>query len=435
MSVLFYALLTRLYFTAIHLLSPLSARARRWVQGRKELFAKLEQAFSVQPRHGAQWVWMHCASLGEFEQGRPVLEQLKAAKPELKVLLTFFSPSGYEQRKDYPLADMICYLPADTAANAARFVQLTRPALAIFVKYEFWYFHLRALHRAGIPLVLIAAAFRQEQPFFHRFGGLHRRMLHFFKTIFVQDDASVALLKGVQVANVNNVGDPRADRVLQVAAEDWQHPLLAAFCGTSKVVVCGSTWPADESMLLEVLAEPDFKDWKIVLAPHDADRLRLQRLADGAPIPAALLSSLSRSEGKQALNGLRLLVVDTVGMLSRLYRYGHLAYVGGGFGRGIHNLLEPAVYGLPVLFGPRHHAFVEAGALIRSGGGFALENTGQLRDVFLRLAQEDARIHAGHLAAQVVRERSGATHAICSHLLEILSPHGSGAGQSSAPLP
>ncbi|MEY3368540.1 MAG: hypothetical protein RI973_1695, partial [Bacteroidota bacterium] len=359
MPVLLYALLTRLYFAAIHLASPFSARARRWMQGRRGLFVKLEQALSSR-QDGEPWVWMHCASLGEFEQGRPVLEQLKAARPELRVLLTFFSPSGYEQRKDYPLADCICYLPADTAANAARFVQLTRPSLAIFVKYEFWYFHLRALHRAGIPLVLIAGAFRQWQPFFSWYGGLHRSMLGFFKTLFVQDDASVDLLKSLPLSNARNAGDPRADRVLQVASEDWQQPLLAAFCATSKVIVCGSTWPADEDLLLEVLSEPDFNAWKIVLVPHDTDPVRLRRLAESVPFPAALFNSLSGSEGQQAAAGLRLLVVDTVGMLSRLYRYGQLAYVGGGFGRGIHNLLEPAVYGLPVLFGPRHQSFVEA---------------------------------------------------------------------------
>jgi 3-deoxy-D-manno-octulosonic-acid transferase len=406
-----YSLGVGLYHTAVATAAALGhGKARAWVVGRRGLWKRLDERASV--LSGA--LWMHCASAGEFEQGRPIIEALKRERPNLPVLVTFYSPSGYEAYKHLPLATHVDYLPADTPANARRLQQLVRPCAALFVKYEFWHHHLHALDQAHVRTYLVSGIFRAAQPFFRWFGGTHRRMLACFDHLFVQDPASKELLSRIGLHHVTVSGDTRFDRVSAVVTRNEELETAQRFrhAHTSPVLVAGSTWPKDEELIRSVLTE--HHELRAIIAPHELDTEHLRSLAAAFPPPVA---SWSHMVGDAS----RTLLVDQVGLLSRLYKYADVAYIGGGFGSGIHNTLEAAAWGKPVIFGPNHARFAEANGLIAAGGGFAVANATEARDVLRHLlGNPEARKKAGAAAARYVQQGCGATGRILQHLLPTL---------------
>ncbi len=424
---LLYDIATGLYHAGVRAAAPFKPKAKQWVDGRLGLWQRLEE------KRGALrgCLWMHCASVGEFEQGRPVLEAIKKERPELPVLLTFFSPSGYEARKLFELATHVEYLPIDSASNAARLMKLIEPKAAIFIKYEFWYHYLHALKRTGVPTYLVSAIFRPSQPFFKWYGKAWREMLACLAEIFTQDQASRDLLSGIGVKNVLVSGDTRFDRVSAIASSDsssgGEQSLLVAkaFKGKRPTLVCGSTWPKDEALLLDALTRLPQQP-KVIVAPHEMDAEQLRNIEARFPKPLVRLSELEGTDpaniaatlGQEATGTL---LVNHMGLLARLYEHCDLAYVGGGFGDGIHSLLEAAAWGRPVIFGPRHTKFAEAKGLIDAGGGFEVRNADDLRAVLDRLLNDEAVLaQAGAAAAAFVRQHTGATEVVKTHLLGAL---------------
>lgn len=415
---LLYDLGTALYHAAIRAAAPFNSKANAWVQGREGVWQRLEAK-----REALQGcLWMHCASVGEFEQGRPVLEALKAEHPESPVLLTFFSPSGYQALRDFPLAEHVEYLPADSAGNARRLLALIKPNKVLWVKYEFWYHHLAALREAGVPTYLVSGIFRPGQPFFRWYGGTHRRMLRSFKHLFVQDEASRALLAGIGITNTTVSGDTRFDRVNAIREADSELPIARGYCGAGPVLVCGSTWPADEVVLEKALRLLELP-LKCIVVPHELHEAGLVRTEARFPRPLVRWSELVGSTPKnvEEIFGAEpkgTLLVDRMGLLARLYRYGQVAYVGGGFGDGIHNLLEAAVWGVPLIFGPKHTKFAEAQGLIACGGGFVVQDEVALRDLLQRLFTDMELRERASLAAQgYVSQRTGATRHVVDTVL------------------
>jgi 3-deoxy-D-manno-octulosonic-acid transferase len=399
------------YGLAISIASLFNEKAKKWKSGRKDIFSKLQKTFSGVKEPIA---WFHCSSLGEFEQGRPVIEAFRQQKPNYKILLTFFSPSGYEIRKNYPGADFIFYLPLDTPSNAKRFVQIVKPKFSVFVKYEFWFNYLQELHKANIPVYLISAKFRADQYFFKGYASWFRTQLKEYKKIFVQDKDSEKLLKNEGIENVIVAGDTRFDRVITIARQAKPDKIVQSFKGNSKLWVCGSTWPEDEELIhytfdkLKVAGE----DLKLLLVPHEIGEANINRLLNNFPNSARY--STSNETGVAQFDTL---VVDKIGLLSSLYQYGDIAYVGGGFSSGIHNLLEAAVYGIPVLFGPKHQKFNEASELIKCKGGGHVHSAVELLKAVSHLIHDDAlRKNYGEHAKDYVIGAKGATDMILAEL-------------------
>lgn len=404
---IFYNIGIYAYTFAIRLAAPFHEKAALWVKGRKGIRGKILSL----PRGKERLIWFHAASLGEFEQGRPVMEALKQANPDLKILLTFFSPSGYEIRKNYAGADYIFYLPSDTSRNASCFIRHFRPDAAVFIKYEFWYNYLKELHRHQIPTYLISAIFRREQPFFKRWGTLHRRMLGFFTRLFVQDEESVALLTSLGIQNIQQTGDTRFDRVEQIAKAAQDIEKVERFCNGQPAVVCGSTWPPDEELLFDYI-NTDKSGYKWILAPHEIGETHIKSILEKCKKRAVRYSILSTSPETYDV-----LIIDCIGLLSAVYRYGKIAYIGGGFGAGIHNTLEAAVYGIPVIFGPKYQKFKEAVQLIRQGGAFSIHNARELQEVLGSLIQHPSIAEtAGQHARAYVESQLGATQVILKTL-------------------
>ncbi|MGZ3755296.1 MAG: 3-deoxy-D-manno-octulosonic acid transferase [Mucilaginibacter sp.] len=404
----------RLYFLAIYPVSLFNKKAKQWISGRK-------QQHFIKSGPSA---WFHFASLGEFEQGRPVLEQMRMLRPELKIVVTFFSPSGYEIRKNTPLADHVYYLPLDTAKNARRFIDTIQPVVAIFTKYEYWYHFYKELNNKEIPLYIISGIFRPGQVFFKWHGGLHRRMLSFVTHFFVQDDRSKQLLQSIGITNSSISGDTRFDRVWANAQQPKALPLIAQFKGDRPLFVAGSTWPPDEQLLSDLIkANPN---WKFIIAPHEIGEDKISKLAD-------ILASFSTVKYSEIINNTKLiankpelntnyqcLIIDNIGMLSSLYQYGNIAYIGGGFGAGIHNTLEAAAFGLPVIFGPNYDKFKEAKDLINLGAGFTISNAGDLETIAGKLMNnEPFRSSAGQTAGKYVAEHTGATSTIVNAINKV----------------
>lgn len=397
---LLYNLFIRLYFFGIRLWSIRNPKAKRWLAGRKKLFAELESKLQKDERY----IWMHCSSAGEFEQGKPLAEALKKHYPGYKLLISFFSPSGYSVATNYASADVVCYLPLDTRRNAERFLSVVRPSLAIFVKYEFWYHHLSVAASRQIPLLLISATFRQNQIFFQPQGKFFRNMLRLFRHIFVQEESSLALLQAAGVTQCSVSGDTRFDRVAQIRAQALPVPFVDAFLEGKKTLIAGSTWEDDEDALMKLAAANS--QLKLVIAPHEVTEAQIQRLQKS--FSTSLLYSSLKTNGAQTA---QVLLIDGVGLLSRLYQHATLTYIGGGFTRdGVHNVLEAAVWHKPVFFGPNYSKYKEAADLIECGGGFSFATANDLNNLVQTFVNEEETQHeAGKKAGGYVAAHTGAT--------------------------
>lgn len=398
----------RAYGLGIRLAAPFNEKASLLSKGRSQTKKQIKEF----KRGKERLVWFHAASLGEFEQGRPVMERLREKEPDTKILLTFFSPSGYEIRKNYTGADYICYLPGDTPGNAARFIETFRPDAAVFVKYEFWYNYLNELHRNHIPVYLISAIFRPEQPFFKKWGKLHRKMLSFFDGLFVQDGQSVELLKNIRITRTHLTGDTRFDRVKQIAEAAKDIETVRLFCNGHPSMVCGSTWPPDEDILMEYINNYS-GNYKWILAPHEIGESHIKAIMEKCRKKIARYT-----QNPTDIAECDVLIIDCIGLLSSIYRYGNISYIGGGFGVGIHNTLEAAVYGIPVIFGPKYHKFNEAVTLIKEGGGFTINNATELKELLDTLINNPAIAQAaGEKALAYVTSQLGATTIIVDRLI------------------
>ena len=391
----------------------------------------------------AKYVWFHAASLGEFEQGRPLIEQLRATHPEYKILLTFFSPSGYEVRKNYEGADIVCYLPLDTIRNARRFLRAVHPVMAFFIKYEFWYNYLHILRHRGVPVYSVSSIFRPGQVFFKWYGRNYAKVLHCITHFFVQNEVSLQLLKGIGIDEATVVGDTRFDRVLQIKEQSKELPIVEAFKGINgkgdackeylsedackddlsedackgdlsengykgcKVFVAGSSWQPDEDIFIRFFN--DHPDWKLIIAPHVIGEDHLAYILDKLQMKAVRYTQATEQSAAEA----RCLIIDCFGLLSTIYRYGEIAYVGGGFGVGIHNVPEAAVWGVPVLFGPNNKRFQEAQDLLACKGSFEVTDYDSFNTIISRLISDDKFRHqCGEASANYVKSRSGATDII-----------------------
>ncbi len=402
----------RAYVWAIKVVAPFHDKARLWVQGRRHNVARLNRL----PK-GKPVVWMHCASLGEFEQGRPLIEAIRTAHPSVAILLTFFSPSGFELRKDYPHADVVAYLPPDLPQAVQQFLDTVRPSLALFVKYEFWRNYLQGLHQRQIPTILVSARFHPGQIFFKPWGGAFRQMLHWFTHIFVQDAQSKQRLEHIGVTAVSVAGDTRVDRVAAIAAQPTAIPAAARFrASATHLLICGSTWPTDEKVLAPLLNHLP-KGWKAIIAPHETDEGHIHGLCGRLKVPYLRYSQLHQHTD---LAPIHILIIDNVGMLSHLYQYGHIAYIGGGFGKGIHNTLEPMAFGLPVLFGPHYRGFAEAEYLVASGGGRSVCNSTALQRAFAKWLVPQAWQQASQSAQHYIEVNTGASMRILQRLEPLL---------------
>ncbi len=400
-----YNLCIYLYQLGVFVDSFFNEKVKKMWRGERDAFRVIKE--QVDPT--AQYVWFHAASLGEFEQGRPLMERLRQEHPEYKILLTFFSPSGYEVRKNYQGADIICYLPLDTVTNARRFLRLIRPVMAFFIKYEFWYNYLHILKHRNVPVYSVSSIFRPDQVFFKWYGRQYGRVLNCFTHFFVQNEVSQELLAGIGLDNVTVVGDTRFDRVLQIKEAARQLPVVEQFKKDYKVFVAGSSWPPDEEIFIKYFNE--HRDWKLIIAPHviGEDHMKqIEKLLEGRKV-------LRYSEISENSENSEILIIDCFGLLSSIYHYGDIAYVGGGFGVGIHNTLEAAVWDVPVFFGPNNQKFQEAKGLKAAGGGFdfhTYEEFAQQMDRFLTSPEELRK--AGDSAGKFVQGLAGATEKVLS---------------------
>jgi 3-deoxy-D-manno-octulosonic-acid transferase len=434
LSIIFYHVFLWLYKTGIRLIAPWNRKARAWREGRKDLFVRMSAELAKTEGladAGSPVIWMHCSSLGEFEQGRPVLEGLRRQSPGCRIILSFFSPSGYETRKDYPGADHIFYLPLDSRQHARRFIELVKPTLVLWVKYDYWYYFLVELRRRKIPLLLISGVFRADQPFFRWYGRLHRYMLECFTYLFVQTEESKRLLSKLGLSeNVGVSGDTRFDRVIEIARGGEPLPAIERFCGEqSAVIVAGSTWEEDEEELDHYAnTHPEIR---MLIAPHEIDEERLREVERlfrhsirysqwERTAPARGGTARSEGAGPPGWPQPNVLIIDNIGMLSRLYKYATISYVGGGFGDdGVHNVLEAAVYGKPVVYGPVIEKYTEAVELTDCGGGIVIDSALEAERVFNRLLNnpEECR-ETGEASRSYVYSKRGATEGIIGYILK-----------------
>lgn len=403
-----YQIIIYLYLFGVAVCSLFNKKVRMMWRGERAALGLLHEKVE----DGAQYVWFHAASLGEFEQGRPLMEQLRRDHPEYKILLTFFSPSGYEVRKNYEGADIICYLPLDTVRNARRFLRAIRPVMAFFIKYEFWYNYLHILSHRNVPVYSVSSIFRSGQIFFRWYGRQYGRVLKCFTHFFVQNETSRQLLHDeLGIDNVTVSGDTRFDRVLQICSAAKQLPLVEAFKKDYKVFVAGSSWPPDEDIFIRYFNE--HRDWRLVIAPHVIDEDHLQQIVSKLDRKVVRYTQATEQEAAEA----ECLIIDCFGLLSSIYRYGEVAYVGGGFGVGIHNVLEAAVWSVPVIFGPNNERFQEAQGLLAGGGGFQIDDYASFCQLMDRFDQDAAyRKAAGGKAGAYVSQNAGATDTILQNV-------------------
>lgn len=400
-----YNFIIFLYALAIKLISPFHRKARLMIKGHSEVYRKLRK--EINPT--SKYIWLHAASLGEFEQGRPIIERIKKVYPSYKILLTFFSPSGYEVRKEYELADIVCYLPFDKKRNVKRFLKLANPHIAIFIKYEFWYNYINQLHKLRIPTYMVSAIFRPTQFFFKWYGKPYQKMLSYYESICVQDENSAKLLQSINIDNAVVCGDTRFDRVLDIRNRAKELPLVDRFSSQADdeekiILVAGSSWPKDEDIFIEYFN--NHQRLKLIIAPHEIHEAHLRYIEESLKRPSIRYSKAL--DCTINIEDYDCLIIDTFGLLSSLYRYGKVAYVGGGFGVGIHNILEAAVYSIPVVFGSNFKKFREAYQLIELGGAYSIHNI----ESFISLMDEfveypEVLKSAGDCAGNYVAQNAG----------------------------
>jgi 3-deoxy-D-manno-octulosonic-acid transferase len=394
-----------LYHFLVILMAPFNLKARQFLRGRKNWLRHLRS--SIQP--GSKYIWFHCASLGEFEQGRPVIEAIHREYPSFKIVLSFFSPSGYEIRKNYPMADVVCYLPPDNRRNASCFIDTVKPEKVFFVKYEFWFHFMDQLGKRNIPLFLVSGIFRKDQRFFSKmfWGNWFRKMLGNFTHFFLQDEESARLLAGIGYSNSTISGDTRFDRVAAIAKSSQLFPLVDKFKGGSPLLIAGSIWEPDEKLIVPYINQSD--GMKFILVPHEITSTHIDRLIRQLKKPVVLFGNIREED----IDLYDVIVVDAIGFLSALYRYGTLAYIGGGFGAGIHNILEAATFGLPVIFGPQYRRFREACQLVEKGGAFPVISEEDLVKTLERLLDHPRELEkASQIASEYVNNNLGATSVI-----------------------
>ncbi len=398
-----YNLFIYLYVSAVRMAALFSEKVSKMVAGQKKTFSVLEQ--HIDPK--AKYIWFHAASLGEFEQGRPLIEEIRRRFPEYKILQTFFSPSGYEVRKDYKGADVVCYLPLDTPGNARRFVEKAHPCMAFFIKYEFWKNYLTELHERQIPVYSVSSIFRPEQIFFKWYGGGYREVLKCFTHLFVQNQESVDLLKTIGVTETSITGDTRFDRVLDICSQAKVLSLVERFKGDRLTMVAGSSWAPDEDIFIPYFnAHPEMK---LVIAPHVIDESHLKEIAGKVKGKVVRYSQATEENVAEA----DCLIIDCFGLLSSIYRYGEIAYIGGGFGVSIHNTLEAAVYGIPVIFGPNNKKFMEAQGLKQCKGGFEIQGASDFNELMDRFREDRQFLQlSGENAGNYVKKNAGALEKI-----------------------
>ena len=410
MSVL-YNLAIHAYYLLIRLASLFDSKARQWVKGRENQFEKMAEEL----KNKEPIAWFHAASLGEFEQGRPVMEAFRKQYPSFKILLTFFSPSGYEIRKNYEGADYIFYLPIDTPGKAKRFIQLVNPKIAVFIKYEFWFNYIHILHKRQVPLFIISAIFRKEQHFFQWYGGWFRKILGCFSYFFVQNQESFDLLRSIGIDKVMISGDTRFDRVKEIASNKKSFPLIEQFAAGYKVLLAGSSWPPDEAIIQKL---PEDKARKIIIAPHEIHEDHIAAIENRLGKERTL--RYSKADESNILTS-EILIVDGMGFLSSLYQYCDVAYIGGGFGKAIHNILEAVTFGKPVIFGPTYHKFKEAVDLIELGGAFTVNNEQEFITIFGKLnSDREYYDRASAICKAYVEENCGASGMIIDKLSDYI---------------
>ncbi|MFC7356512.1 3-deoxy-D-manno-octulosonic acid transferase [Jejudonia soesokkakensis] len=391
-----------------------SAKLKLFVRGRSDTYSILRKKINEKDKT----IWFHCASLGEYEQGVPVMEAFKKQFPGYKILVSFFSPSGYEQKKNSTLADVIVYLPLDTPANARKFIKLAKPKLALFIKYEFWPNYLFQLNKEHIPAVLISGLFREDQVFFQFYGKFMRKALQTFDHLFVQDKASEDLLTSIGFKNITISGDTRFDRVSHQIEQDNSLPFIADFLQNSLCIVCGSTWPEDEAVLLESMQKAS-ENVKYIVAPHKLDASKIERFRNKLKVPSVLFSE---KEGKK-LDEYSVLIIDNIGLLTRIYSYADIAYVGGAMGStGLHNILEAATFGVPVIIGKHHKEFPEAARLQSLAGLFSIASEEECTSIIDKLIEDSVfRSKTGMIAGHFVNKNTGATKIILNHISKLLN--------------
>lgn len=398
-----YNLAIGIYDLAVHLVAPFSHKPRKMMKGHWVVYDLLRQ----QMESDAKYIWFHAASLGEFEQGRPLIEQIRAKYPDYKILLTFFSPSGYEVRKNYHGADIICYLPFDKPRNVKKFLDILNPCMAFFIKYEFWKNYLDELHKRRIPVYSVSSIFRRDQIFFKWYGGTYRNVLKDFDHLFVQNEASKRFLSKIGITRVTVVGDTRFDRVLQIRDDAKELPLVEKFKDNAFTLVAGSSWGPDEDLFIEYFN--NHPEIKLIIAPHVIDENHLVEIINKLKRPYVRYTKANDKNVAKA----DCLIIDCFGLLSSIYRYGEVAYIGGGFGVGIHNTLEAAVYGIPVVFGPKYQKFMEATQLLQAKGAYSINDSEGLQSLLDRfLSDEPFLRETGEYAGNYVIGNSGATDKI-----------------------
>jgi 3-deoxy-D-manno-octulosonic-acid transferase len=403
---LFYNIAILLYGLGIRVAALFNSKAKKWIEGRHGLLEKIERETAS---FSGETLWVHCASLGEFEMARPIMEQLKAADSKLRVVLTFFSPSGYEVRKNYELADHVFYLPLDTASAARRFISAIKPNKVIFVRYDLWFYHLNEAKKFGAKLMLISAIFRSSQQYFKFYGSVGRKTLQFFDRIFLVDAESEKLIHGIGIKHTQVCGDTRYDRVMEISASVKGNEIIEAFKGDFKLIICGSTWKEDEEFLLDSIKK--LKDVKWVIAPHEVGEGNIQRLRK--LFPDSVRYSQTDPERSRRVNA-QVLIIDSIGLLNTLYRYADVAYIGGGFRTGLHNVFEATAFGVPTVFGPDTSRFPDAGEMVQKGLAFRIQNEGELKSKFKELLSQDQ----SQLCTEIkgfMASRTGATKAILEY--------------------
>ena len=407
-SAVAYRLGLGLYHFAIKVAARKREQARQWVEGRQDVWQQLEAL----PPH-PQRIWMHSASLGEFDQGLPVVERLKAQYPQAQVVATFFSPSGYEHRKNHPAVDHAFYLPMDSPANARRIVQHVQPKLVLWVKYEFWFYYLRELKQQQVPVLLVSGLFRSSQPFFRWWGSLHRQLLGYFTHFFVQDESSAQLLAEVGYHNFTVTGDTRVDRVAARAEQVPPLPEVEAWLQGEPLLIGGSTYSEEEQHIQQAVARGAWKG-RVIMAPHHVGSERIRELQELWSGQEVLYSQLKNSLDTRR----RVLIIDNVGLLARLYQYATLAVVGGGFSGGLHNVLEAAAFSVPVLFGPLYRKFPESVNLLNAGGAFSFQNAGNLGKYLEALREEENLAKAKAACTNYIRQNVGAADKVVAWIIK-----------------